>query len=119
MRFKIDENLPVATARILSDAGHESKTVHDQRMAGAPDRRLAEVCREEDRALVTLDLDFSDIRASSSFGHTFKSDGPSWICFVPYCHGCTRKSSKDTCGLSSVPKKIRMRGGTSGGEKPR
>ena len=62
MKFKIDENLPVVAAAILRDAGHEAQTVHDERLVGGPDHNLAELCRDEGRALVTLDLDFSDIR---------------------------------------------------------
>ena len=63
MNFKIDENLPVAAAVILRDAGHDAETVYDEQLAGGEDWQLAEVCRREGRALVTLDLDFSDIRA--------------------------------------------------------
>ena len=32
-------------------------------MAGAPDERVLQACKAEDRVLITLDLDFSDIRA--------------------------------------------------------
>jgi len=62
MRFKIDENLPTEAAETLRDAGHDVLTVHDQQMAGDPDPQIAAVCKSEQRALVTLDLDFSDIR---------------------------------------------------------
>jgi len=37
-------------------------TIHDQQLVGEPDPRIAAVCLAEQRALVTLDLDFSDIR---------------------------------------------------------
>jgi predicted nucleic acid-binding protein len=37
-------------------------TIFDQEMVGQPDLQVASVCRAEERALVTLDLDFSDIR---------------------------------------------------------
>ena len=63
MQFKIDENLPVEVAQSLRDAGHDAITVYDQQMVGEPDPRIAAVCRSEVRAVVTLDLDFSDIRA--------------------------------------------------------
>jgi len=33
-----------------------------QNLQGAADTTIAEVCREEGRALVTLDVDFADIR---------------------------------------------------------
>jgi predicted nuclease of predicted toxin-antitoxin system len=38
-------------------------TVPDQQMGGRPDPDVAAVCQREHRAVVTLDLDFSDIRA--------------------------------------------------------
>ncbi len=62
MRFKIDENLPMLAVEMLRKAGHDALTVHEQQMGGEPDPRLAAVCLAEERALLTLDLDFSDIR---------------------------------------------------------
>ncbi len=62
MRFKVDENLPPWIARRLAAAGHDACTVADQRLCGGLDERLAAVCREEGRILVTLDQDFADIR---------------------------------------------------------
>jgi predicted nuclease of predicted toxin-antitoxin system len=63
MRFKVDENLPVEAVETLCDAGHDALTIHDQHMVGDPDPHVAAVCRSEQRVLLTLDLDFSDIRA--------------------------------------------------------
>ena len=63
MRFKIDENLPIEAAQLLSQAGHEAATVHAEHLVGSPDEGVATVCRGEGRALVTIDLDFADIRA--------------------------------------------------------
>jgi predicted nuclease of predicted toxin-antitoxin system len=63
MRFKIDENLPVEMADRLRASGHDAATIPEQYMSGQPDDRATEVCRKEDRALVTLDMDFSDIRS--------------------------------------------------------
>lgn len=62
MQFKIDENLPVEAANLLKQAGHDALTIHDQHMAGHPDSQVAFVCQAEQRVLLTLDLDFSDIR---------------------------------------------------------
>ncbi|MFT5030776.1 MAG: putative nuclease of putative toxin-antitoxin system [Candidatus Binatia bacterium] len=62
MKFKIDQNLPEECREVLSDAGHDAMTVYDQELSGAPDDRIAEVCKAEDRVLITADLDFSDIR---------------------------------------------------------
>ena len=62
MRFKIDENLPIEVAVILNDAGHDAMTINDQGMSGTLDPNVAAVCQAENRAIITLDLDFSDIR---------------------------------------------------------
>lgn len=62
MRFKVDENLPVEIADLLRQHGHDASTVPEQQLAGQPDVQVARVCRIEGRALVILDLDFSDIR---------------------------------------------------------
>lgn len=62
-KFKVDENLPTEVADLLASAGHDAVTVGDQRMVGQPDTNVAVVCQREGRAVVTLDLDFADIRA--------------------------------------------------------
>jgi predicted nuclease of predicted toxin-antitoxin system len=62
-KFKIDENLPVELAQLLAAAGHDAATVPDQNMGGAADPQLAIACQQECRAILTLDLDFADIRA--------------------------------------------------------
>ena len=62
MTFKV-ENMPAEVAQLLRSAGHEASTAEDQGLAGADDEVMAERVRKEGRTLVTLDLDFSDIRA--------------------------------------------------------
>ncbi|MCI0642207.1 MAG: DUF5615 family PIN-like protein [Gemmataceae bacterium] len=62
MRFKVDENLPVETADLLRKQQWDALTVPEQQMAGQLDEKIAEVCKKETRALITLDLDFSNIR---------------------------------------------------------
>lgn len=63
MLFKIDENLPIEIAELFINAGHDAKTVNDQQMQGAIDPVLIQVCKSEQRVLVTLDIDFTDIKA--------------------------------------------------------
>jgi predicted nuclease of predicted toxin-antitoxin system len=63
MRFKIDEHLPVEITELLDQHQHDAVTVADESMSGAVDPDVAHVCQKEARALITLDLDFSDIRA--------------------------------------------------------
>jgi predicted nuclease of predicted toxin-antitoxin system len=63
MKFKIDENLPIEVAEVLRRAGYEAATVYDQNLASVIDHTLALVCQTEQRALITLDTDFADIRS--------------------------------------------------------
>lgn len=62
MRFKIDENLHEDVAEMLREHGHDARTVFDEGLQGRPDPEIADAARREGRALVTLDLDFSNIR---------------------------------------------------------
>jgi predicted nuclease of predicted toxin-antitoxin system len=70
MRFKTDENLPDEAAELLLTAGHDAITVVAQQMGGGPDPALARVCVAEGRILVTLDLDFADIRVYAPSDHS-------------------------------------------------
>ncbi len=63
MRFKLDENLPSEMAALFVEAGHAAVTTLDQQLGGAQDSNIALVCLREGRTLVTLDVDFADIRA--------------------------------------------------------
>lgn len=63
MKFKIDENLPGEFAVLLRGAAFEADTIYDERLAGADDSIVSERCRAEGRVLITLDLDFADIRS--------------------------------------------------------
>ena len=63
MKIKLDENLAAHGKAILEAAGHDVMTVNEQKLSGATDNRIYEVCRDEGRVLVTLDHDF---------GHTLR-----------------------------------------------
>lgn len=62
MRFKLDENLPIGAALILRANGFDADTVSGELLSGIDDEALASQVRAENRVLVTLDLDFSNIR---------------------------------------------------------
>jgi predicted nuclease of predicted toxin-antitoxin system len=62
MKFKLDENLPIEASTLLREAGHDSITVLDQNMGGKADEHIIQICLQEQRALITLDLDFADIK---------------------------------------------------------
>ncbi len=61
-RFKLDENIPWRVEPALRDLGMDVETANSEGFAGAPDPDLLAACLLEDRILVTLDLDFADIR---------------------------------------------------------
>jgi predicted nuclease of predicted toxin-antitoxin system len=69
LRFKLDENIPGEAVALLRDAGHDVSTALEQGLGGAVDERVLGACRDEARVLVTLDLDFGDIRAYPPASH--------------------------------------------------
>jgi len=62
MRFKIDNNLSTEVVDLLRSLGHDAERAHEEGLSSAPDHRLLAAAVAECRALVTLDLGFSDIR---------------------------------------------------------
>jgi predicted nuclease of predicted toxin-antitoxin system len=58
MKIKLDENMPIGLAAILSSLGHDVETVVQEGMAGCPDFKIWEMAQEEGRFLITQDLDF-------------------------------------------------------------
>jgi predicted nuclease of predicted toxin-antitoxin system len=63
MNFKIDENLPSEFVDLLTQAGFSADTVVQESLQGADDSAVADICQKETRILITLDLDFADIRS--------------------------------------------------------
>jgi hypothetical protein len=60
MRLKLDENLGQRGAELFRKAEHDVATVSGQGLCGTIDRALIKICRDEHRALVTLDMDFGN-----------------------------------------------------------
>lgn len=69
MKFKLDENLPDLVRETLHAAGHDAHTVADEGLAGAADDAVLAACQTEERVLITLDLDFSNIQAYPPGSH--------------------------------------------------
>ena len=61
MKFKLDENFGTRTQEIFRAAGHDIQTVRSQELQGCLDQNLFEICCNEQRCMVTLDLDFADV----------------------------------------------------------
>jgi len=59
---KLDENLSRKHVEFLREHGYEADRVHDQGLSGASDELVWQRVSSEDRFLITLDLDFSDVR---------------------------------------------------------
>ena len=60
MRAKLDENLGRSCAELLAALGHDVATVHQEGMGSWKDEDVLSACARENRALITLDLDFSN-----------------------------------------------------------
>lgn len=63
MKFKINENLPIEIVKILKEAKYDAMSILDQNLGGKADIHIASACQNEKRILVTLDMDFADIRS--------------------------------------------------------
>lgn len=68
-RFKLDENLPRNAEILLQQAGHDVHTVLAEKLGGNPDPRVFSASQAEERVLITVDLDFSDIRVYPPVSH--------------------------------------------------
>lgn len=66
MRVKLDENIPVELKGVLGSFGHEVETATEEGLGGASDEAIWSAILQEERMLVTQDLDFSDFRRFQS-----------------------------------------------------
>jgi predicted nuclease of predicted toxin-antitoxin system len=69
VKFKLDENLPVAARSLLNEQGQDALSVHDEHLVGRSDEVVSDIARTEGRMLVTFDLDFADERAYPPGSH--------------------------------------------------
>jgi predicted nuclease of predicted toxin-antitoxin system len=59
---KLDEHLGEAHLQLLREGGFDTETVLGERLSGSPDELLWSKVVADGRLLITLDLDFSDVR---------------------------------------------------------
>ncbi|HEX5011129.1 MAG TPA: DUF5615 family PIN-like protein [Planctomycetota bacterium] len=62
MRIKTDENIPDTIVAMLREDGQDVTSVRVQELTGIGDSQLSRICQAEARALMSLDLEFADIR---------------------------------------------------------
>lgn len=61
MNIKLDENLgSLRVATLLRLAGHDVATVREQGLISTHDEELIDICRSENRCLVTIDRGFGN-----------------------------------------------------------
>jgi predicted nuclease of predicted toxin-antitoxin system len=60
MKLKLDENIDLRVVTFLRLAGHDVATVPAQGLMSASDLEVINVCRNEDRCLVTCDRGFGN-----------------------------------------------------------
>ena len=70
MRIKLDENLPVHLAAILINLRHDVHTIAEENLSGKSDREVWEAAQQDERFLITQDLDFSDLRRFAPGTHS-------------------------------------------------
>jgi len=61
MKFKLDENFGQSVHDVFTRRGFDCHTVHDEGLVGADDPDVLAAAIAEDRVLVTLDRDFTNI----------------------------------------------------------
>ncbi len=62
MRVKLDENLSRHLKPAIAALGHDAVTVGDEGLLGEPDTAVGRAARSEGRMLLTLDVEFGDLR---------------------------------------------------------
>jgi predicted nuclease of predicted toxin-antitoxin system len=85
MKLKLDENLSRHLKPLLIAQGHDALTAADENLLSRPDTEVARAAATEDRMLLTLDVEFADLRKYPPGSHPgiilFRplSLGPLWV----------------------------------------
>jgi predicted nuclease of predicted toxin-antitoxin system len=69
VKLKLDENLSRHLKPVLLLLGHDTETADDEGMLSRPDTEVGRAAREAGRILLTLDLEFGDLRKYPPGGH--------------------------------------------------
>lgn len=71
MRFLADMGISMSTVRALRQQGHEIAHLREEGLGRLPDAAILEKARQEQRIVLTFDLDFGDLLAIG--GHNYPS----------------------------------------------
>jgi hypothetical protein len=69
VKLKLDKNLLVSSAAILTSADHDVDTVTEEGLVGTPDRDVVAAATATGRILISLDRGLDDIRAYPPCSH--------------------------------------------------
>ena len=69
MKLKLDENLSRKLREPLRELGFDATTAVEEGLQGRPDTEVGEVASREGRMILTLDLEFADLRKYPPGGH--------------------------------------------------
>jgi predicted nuclease of predicted toxin-antitoxin system len=81
MRVKLDENVSRSLKQLLVAQGHDVCTATDEGLLAQPDPVIAAAAARESRILLTLDVEFADVRKYPPGKH------PGIILFRPHAYG--------------------------------
>jgi predicted nuclease of predicted toxin-antitoxin system len=81
MKLKLDENLSRHLKPVLIAQGHDTLTAADEGLLSRPDTEIARAAAAEERMLLTLDVQFADLRKHPPGSH------PGIILFRPISLG--------------------------------
>jgi len=81
VKLKLDETLSRHLKPILEALGHDVTTAAEQRLLSKPDTAVASAAKSGERMLLSLDLEFADLRKYPPGGH------PGIVVFRPRSFG--------------------------------
>ena len=81
MKLKLDENLSRHLKPLLTKVGHDVVTAADENLLSCSDTEIAAAALREERMLLTLDVEFADLRKYPAGSH------PGIILFRPPSFG--------------------------------
>ncbi len=70
MRLLVDENLQIPTIELLRKLGHDVVSVYDEDLESREDELIFERARQTNRALLTYNTDFADVRSLADIHHS-------------------------------------------------